>query len=74
MIVKKRKKEKDKSRKKVIQKNERKREERTKIKIDRHRNPGAIFINVKSSLSQSLTGTFPIKNSTSRENCDSRAR
>ena len=33
--------------------------------------PGARFTKVKSLLSLSFTGNFPIKNSTSRENCDS---
>ena len=34
---------------------------------------GLKFIKIKSLLSQSLSGNFPIKNSTSRENCESRA-
>ena len=37
------------------------------------KSPGARFTKVKSLLSYSLTGTFPIKNFTSRENCESRA-
>ena len=32
-----------------------------------------IFSNLKTLLSQSLTGNFPIKSSTSRDNCESRA-
>ena len=35
--------------------------------------PGARFTKVKSLLSSSLTGAFPIKKSTGKENCDSRA-
>ena len=35
--------------------------------------PGARFTKVKSLLSLSFTGTFPVKNYSSRENCDSRA-
>ena len=35
--------------------------------------PGMRFTNIKTLLSKSLTGTFPMKNYTSKENCDSRA-
>ena len=35
--------------------------------------PGMRFTNIKTLLSKSLTGTFPIKNYASRQNCDSRA-
>ena len=45
----------------------------TMIKISSMYSAGARFTKTKSLISYSLTGTFPIKNSTSRENCDSRA-
>jgi hypothetical protein len=36
-------------------------------------NPGLRFINTKTQLSLTLTGTFTIKKSAGREKCDSRA-